>query len=135
VTSVATEHPTREVVVNSTAEVRGDTLLVNVKKRIRSSMFTPTLRIPLDHVMGAEADPQIERRMWRAWVLSAFKPGTYHPPDPALRFYHPHHFSAHKAIVIQLKDESCERLVVEVDDPDGVVAQINQAVGASSRAA
>jgi hypothetical protein len=134
VTSVATEQP-REVVVNSTAEVRGDTLLVNVKKRIRSSMFTPTLRIPLDHVMGAEADPQIERRMWRTWVLSAFKPGTYHPPDPALRFYHPHHFSAHKAIVIQLKDESCERLVVEVDDPDGVVAQINQAVGASSRAA
>jgi hypothetical protein len=134
VISVATEHPT-EVVVNSTAEVRGDTLLVNVKKRIRSSMFTPTLRIPLDHVMGAEADPQIERRMWRTWVLSAFKPGTYHPPDPALRFYHPHHFSAHKAIVIQLKDESCERLVVEVDDPDGVVAQINQAVGASSRAA
>jgi hypothetical protein len=35
--------------------------------------------------------------------------------------------------VIRLKDEGYERLVVEVEDPDGVVAQINQAVGASSR--
>jgi hypothetical protein len=93
------------------------------------------MRIPLDHVMGAEADPEIERKLWRAWVLRAYKPGTYCAPDPDVRFYHPHHFSAHKAIVIRLKDESCERLVVEVDDPDGVVAQINEAVGASSRAA
>ena len=60
---VATE--TKEVVVNSIVEVRGDTLVVNVKKRDKASMFIPTMKIPLDHVLGAEADPEIERKLWK----------------------------------------------------------------------
>jgi hypothetical protein len=85
---VATEQP-QEVVVNSTIDVRGDTLVVNVKKRDKASMFTPTIKIPLDHVLGAETDPQIVRTQWRAWVLREFKPGTYEAPDPEVRFYNP----------------------------------------------
>jgi hypothetical protein len=124
---------TKEVVVNSTVEVRGDTLMVNVKKRNKASMFVPTMKIPLGHVLGAEADPEIERKQWKAWVLRSSTPGAYGGPDPDVRFYHPRHYLAHKAIVIRLKDEGYERLVVEVEDPDGAVAEINQAVGASSR--
>jgi hypothetical protein len=123
---------TKEVVVNSTVEVRGDTLMVNVKKRNKASMFVPTMKIPLGHVLGAEADPEIERKQWKAWVLRSSTPGAYGGPDPDVRFYHPRHYLAHKAIVIRLKDEGYERLVVEVEDPNGAVAQINQAVGASS---
>ena len=129
---VATEQQ-NGVVVNSSVDVRGDTLVVNVKKRDKASMFTPTMKIPLAHVLGAEADPQIVRTQWRAWVLREFKPGTYEAPDPAVRFYNPRHFLAHKAIVIRLKDEGYERLVVEVEDPDSVVERINNAVGAFSR--
>jgi hypothetical protein len=132
VTSVATEQP-KEAVVNSTVDVRGETLVVNVKKRDKASMFTPTMRIPLDHVLGAEADPSIERRLWRAWVLRGVKPGAYRAPDPEVRFYQPRHFLAHKAIVIRLQDEGYERLVVEVEDPANVVVQISEAVAASSR--
>ena len=121
-----------EAVVNSVVEVRGDTLVVNVKKRDKASMFVPTMKIPLDHVLGAEADPEIERKLWKKWVLRSFTPGSYGSPDTEVRFYNPRHFLAHKAIVIRLKDVSYERLVVEVDDPEGVVAQINEAVGASS---
>jgi hypothetical protein len=128
---VATE--TKEVVVNSTVEVRGDTLVVNVKKRAKASMFVPTMKIPLDHVLGAQADPEIERKLWRAWVLRSSTPGVYGGPDPEVRFYHPRHYLAHKAIVIRLKGEGYKRLVVEVEDPDGVVAQIDQALGGSSR--
>jgi hypothetical protein len=124
---------TKEVVVNSTVEVRGDTLMVNVKKRNKASMFVPTMKIPLGHVLGAEADPEIERKQWKAWVLRSSTPGAYGGPDPDVRFYHPRHYLAHNAIVIRLKDEGYERLVVEVEDPNGAVAQINQAVGASSR--
>ncbi len=124
-----------DVVVNSTVEVRGETLVVNVKKRDRAAMFTPTTKIPLDHVLGAEADPEIERKMWRVWVLRGYRPGKYCAPDPEVRFYHPRHLCAEKAIVIRLKDEGCERLVVEVDDPDEAVARINRAVGASAGAA
>ena len=126
---VATE--TKELVVNSVVEVRGDTLVINVKNRDKASMFIPTMKIPLDHVLGAEADPELERKLWKRWVLRSSTPGTYSGPDPEVRFYHPRHFLAHKAIVIRLKGEGYERLVVEVEDPEGVVAQIDEAVGAS----
>ena len=128
-TNAATEP--REVAVNSTVEVRADALVVNVKKRDKGSMFVPTMRIPLDHVVGAEADPDIERKLWRAWVLRESKPGKYCAPDPDVRFYNPRHLCAHKAVVIRLRDHTCERLVVEVDDPDGVVELVNRTVGAS----
>jgi hypothetical protein len=126
---VATE--TKEGVANSVVEVRGDTLVVNVKKRDKASMFVPTMKIPLDHVLGAEADPEIERKLWKRWVLRSSAPGTYRGPDPEVRFYNPRHFLAHKAIVIRLKGEGYERLVVEVEDPEGVVAQVEEALGAS----
>ena len=128
---VATE--SKEAVVNSFVEVRGDALVVNVKKRDKASMFVPTMKTPLDHVLGAEVDPEIERKLWKAWVLRGSTPGAYGGPDPEVRFYHPRHYLAYKAIVIRLKDECYKRLVVEVEDPDGAVAQINQAVGASSQ--
>ncbi len=96
-------------------------------------MFVPTMTIPLDHVLGAEADPDIERKLWRAWVLGTS--GEYCTPEPGVRFYNPRHYCAHKAVVIGLREEACERLVVEVEDPDGVVERVNRAVGASARAA
>jgi hypothetical protein len=108
--------------------------VVNVNKRDKASMFTPTIRIPIDHVLGAEKDAQIERMQWRAWVLRGFKPGTYEAPDQAVRFYNPRYLLAHKAIVIRLKDEGYERLVVEVEDPNGVVERINGAVELLRRA-
>ncbi len=68
-------------------------------------------------------------------MLREFKPGTYCAPDPEVRFYNPRHYCAQKAIVIHLREETCERLVVEVQDPEGVVEQIIRGVGASLRVA
>lgn len=122
----------------NTVEVRGATLVVNVNKRYGSSVYTPTVTIPLDHVSGAEVDPEIERKMWKGWVFGQHGKwrsrifgtnGEYCVPDPGVRFYNPRHTCAHKAIVIQLHDEDCERLVVEVEDPEGAVERINRAVG------
>ena len=121
--------PSQEVKVANTVEVVGQTLVVNVNKRSTTAMFIPTMKSPLEHVLAAEADPEIERTLWRAWV---FGKGAACVPEPGVRFYNPRHFLAHKAIVIRLKDEPCERLIVEVQDPEGVVEQINQALGASS---
>lgn len=139
-----TEAPAIGIEVCNTLEVRGSTLVVNVNKRYGSSMYAPTLTIPLDHVLGAEADPEIEREMWRAWVFGRHSwwrsqifgtNGEYRVPDPTVRFYNPQHSCAHKAVVIRLRDEGCERLVVEVEDPEGAVERINRAVGASAHAA
>ena len=122
-----------ELSVANTVEVRsGILMVVNVKKRDRSSMFKPIMTIPLDHVLGAEADPDIERKLWRAWALGTSS--EYCVPEPGVRFYNSRHVGAHKAIVIRLQEESCERLVVEVEDPEGVLERVNRAVGASARA-
>ena len=122
--------PSQEVRAANTVEVVGRTLVVDVGKRSSRAMFIPTMKIPLEHVLGAEADPEIERKSWRAWV---FGNGAGCVPEPGVRFYNPRHFLAHKAVVIRLKDEPCERLVVEVRDPEGVATLINQALEASSR--
>ncbi len=139
-----TEAPAKGIEVCNTLDVRGKTLVVNVNKRDKWSTYTPTLTIPLDRVLGAEADPEIERKMWRGWAFG--RPGfwrsrifgedsAHRAPDPKVRFYNPRHSCAEKAVVVRLRDEAYERLVVEVEDPEGAVERINRAVGASAHAA
>ena len=136
----ATQAPATGIEVCNTLDVRGKTLVVNVNKRDKWSTYTPTVTIPLEHVLGAEADPEIEREMWRGWVFG--RPGfwrsqifgtngEYRVPDPGVRFYNPRHSCADKAVVVRLQDEDCERLVVEVEDPEGAVERINRAVEAA----
>jgi hypothetical protein len=139
-----TAAPAEGIEVCNTLEVRGTTLVVNVNKRDKWSTYTPTVMIPLEHVLGAEADPEIERTMWRAWAFG--RPGFWRSrifgkadghraPDPGVRFYNPRHSCADKAVVVRLQDEDYERLVVEVEDPEGAVGRINRAVGASAHQA
>src|SRR5918997_170772 len=52
---VATEQH-NGVVVNSTVDVHGETLVINVIKRDEASVFTPTMKIPLALVLSAETD-------------------------------------------------------------------------------
>ena len=134
-----TEAPAIGTEVCNTLEVRGTTLVVNVNKRDKWSTYTPTVTIPLEHVLGAEADPQIERTMWRAWAFGRpgfwrsrifGEDGGHRAPDPGVRFYNPRHSCADKAVVVRLQDEACERLVVEVEDPESAVERINRAVEA-----
>jgi hypothetical protein len=134
----------KEIEVCNTLEVRDATLVDNVNKREGASTYKPTLTIPLDHVLGAEADLEIERKLWRGWVFGQPSywrsqifgtKGEYCVPDPGVRFYNPRHSCAGKAVVIRLQDEDCERLVVEVEDPEGAVERINRAIGATSRVA
>jgi hypothetical protein len=40
-----------------------------------------------------------------------------------------------QAIVIRLQEEGCDRLVVEVEDSEGIVERVNRAVEASARVA
>ena len=106
-------------------EVHDDHLIVDVRGRQKALICLSRLRIPLEHVQSAEADPAIERTLWRGWRI----PGVH---LPGVRFYDVHgHYD--KTIVIHLKDETYDRLIVEVQDPAEVVAKINDAVGALSR--
>jgi hypothetical protein len=105
--------------------VHGDHLVVNVRGRERSVRFLSDLHIPLEHVRSIEADPEIERTLWRGWRI----PGVH---LPGVRFYDVHG-RRDKTIVIHLKDENYDRLVVEVPDPVEVVRTVNEALDAARR--
>ena len=109
---------TREV--PTFVEVHEDYIVVDIRGRDRVLRFLSRLQIPLDHVVRAEADPNIEWAVWRGWRV----PGVH---VPGVRFYDMHG-RRDKTMVIWLKDESYDRLVVEVQDPTEVVAKINDAV-------
>jgi hypothetical protein len=111
--------------VNTYVDVHEDHLVVDVRGREKALTGLSRLRIPLEHVQVAEADPQIERTLWRGWRI----PGVH---LAGVRFYD---VTGHrdKTIVIRLKDETYDRLIVEVQDPAEVVAKINEAVGALPR--
>jgi hypothetical protein len=106
-------------------DVHGDHLVVDVRGTERAMKLLSRLRIPLEHVQGAEADPEIEHTLWRGWRI----PGVH---LSGVRFYDVHGHRD-KTIVIHLKHETYDRLIVEVQDPAEVVAKINDAVSASSR--
>ncbi len=106
-------------------EVQGDHWVIDVRGVEKAMKLLSRLHIPLEHVQGAEADPEIEHTLWRGWRI----PGVH---LPGVRFYDVHGHRD-KTIVIRLKDETYDRLIVEVPDPAEVVAKINDAVGASPR--
>jgi hypothetical protein len=117
----AVERVTQTDEVPTHVEVHGDHLVVSVRGRELAMTFLSDLRIPLEHVRSVEADPQIEHTLWRGWRV----PGVH---IPGVRFYDVHGHRD-KTIVIHLEGESYERLIVEVEDPEEVIARINEAIG------
>ena len=105
--------------------VHEDHVVVDVRGAEKGMKMLSRLRIPLEHVKGAEADPEIEHTLWRGWRV----PGVH---LPGVRFYDVHGHRD-KTIVIHLKDETYDRLIVEVEDPVEVLAKINDALDASAR--
>ena len=106
-------------------EIHEDHLVVDVRGTEKAMRMLSRLRIPLEHVQGAEADPEIEHTLWRGWRI----PGVH---LPGVRFYDVHGHRD-KTIVIHLHDDIYDRLIVEVEDPAAVVAKINDAVGTRAR--
>ncbi len=115
----------RRTPVPSFVEVHGDQLVVNIKTRDKKFMLLSSIRIPLAHVVGAEAEPKVPWEVWRGWRVPGVK-------VPGVRFY-ACYGRRDKTLVISLKDETYERLITEVDDPAKVAETINDAVNALAR--
>ena len=93
--------------------------------------FKSSLEIPLVHIAGVRADPEIAR----SWYHGIRLPGTNVPgvitagtfyQDGKRVFWDVHH--AEKTIIIGLHDERFNELVVEVADPDAAVKLIQTAL-------
>ena len=113
-------------------ELAEGTLSIHVLGMDRLWALRSHLEIPLSHVLGAEADPEVARKWWQGLrsggtqVPGVIMADTFHQEGERV-FWDVH--DPEKAIVIRLRDEKYARLVIEVEDPPTTVAAIRAALG------
>jgi len=90
-----------------------------------------SLEIPLVHIAGVRADPEVARGWWHGLRLpgtnvpGVITAGTFYQ-DGRRVFWDVHH--PENTIVIDLHDEQYNQLIVEVADPQTAVALIQSAL-------
>ena len=106
-------------------------LTLHVRGADKLWAFKSSLEIPLVHIAGVRADPEIAR----SWYHGMRMPGTNVPgiitagifyQDGKQVFWDVHH--PEKTIVIDLHDERFSELVVEVAEPAAAVELIRNAL-------
>jgi hypothetical protein len=89
--------------------------------------FKSTLEIPLVHIAGVRADPQIARGRWHAVrmpgtnIPGVITAGTFYQDGKRI-FWDVHNPA--NTLVITLRDERYDELVVEVSDPPAALKMI-----------
>lgn len=114
------------------AEVSIDesTLTINIEGWDRVWSLKSRLDIPLEHVRDARVDPDVKLGWKRLKLAGVHLPGiiaagTFYKIG-GLVFWDVH--DPEQAITIDLADESYQRLVIQVDDPEATVARIQDAL-------
>lgn len=111
--------------------IAGAALALHVKGADQLWAFKSSLEIPLEHIAGIRADPSVAH----GWFHGIKMPGTNIPGVlTAGTFYHHgrrvfwdvHH--PDKTIVIELKDDRYDELIVEVADPAAAVEMVQSAL-------
>jgi hypothetical protein len=106
-------------------------LTLHVRGTDKILAFKSTLEIPLIHIAGVRADPEVARGWWHGIrmpgtnVPGVITAGTFYQ-DGKRVFWDVHH--PEKTIVIDLHDERCNALIVEVADPEAAVKLIRNAL-------
>ena len=113
-------------------ELAEDALIIHVRGADRLWALKSRLEIPLSHVVGAEADPEVALGWWKGLrapgthVPGVVTAGTFYQEGERV-FWDVH--DPEKTVVIRLRDERYARLVIEVEDPPATVAAIQEALG------
>jgi hypothetical protein len=106
-------------------------LLLHVRGADKLWAFKSSLEIPLAHVKEIRADPSVANGWWHGvrmpgtsipGVLTA---GTFYQDGKRI-FWDVHH--PDKTVVIELRDERYNELIVEVADPNATVELIRAAL-------
>jgi hypothetical protein len=111
--------------------IHDDALVVDVLGSHKLFALKSELTVPLMHVKGARHDPAHADRWWHGLKMPGtdipgfFVAGTFWTTD-GWRFWDVRH--PQNAITIELNHEELAEIIVEVEDPDGLVTMINDAV-------
>ena len=112
-------------------ELTADALVLHVTGADRIFALKSQLIIPLEHVRGVSRDEEEAQRWYHgirapgAQIPGVITAGTFYQHGERV-FWDVHH--PEKAIALSLRDERYSKLVVEVEDPDAVIAAIRAAV-------
>jgi hypothetical protein len=114
----------------ATISIDGSDLIIDVHGLDKLWTLRRRLTFPLTHIHGATADPGIvvEPKGWRGpgtHLPGVVVAGTFHQDDQKV-FWAVHHKD--KAVVIELKDDTYQRLIIEVDDPRATVELIERSL-------
>jgi hypothetical protein len=115
--------------VNVTVE--GETAIFEVQGLDKLWALKSRLEIPVAHIRDVRADPEIARGWWHGLRL----PGTHLPGvitagtfyQAGKRVFWDVH-DPERTIVISLKDERYDELVIEVEDPAAVIALLQSRI-------
>jgi len=105
-------------------------LVLNVRGTDKLWAFKSSMAIPLHHVAGIRADPEIARTWWHGLKMpgtsipGVITAGTYYK-DGKRVFWDVH--NADNTVVIDLRDEHYDQLVVEVADANAAVGLLKGA--------
>ncbi len=116
-------------------ELTRDALIVHVQGMDRLWALKSRLEIPLEHVEGAKADPEIARQWYHGirtggtYIPRVITAGTFYKEGERV-FWDVH--DPEKTIVVRLKDEEYGQLVIEVEDPRAAVEAIQEATNSST---
>ena len=111
--------------------VEGDRVRFEVEGWDKLWALKSRLEIPLAHVQSVRADPEPARGWWHGLRL----PGTQIPGLLTAGSFYQHggfvFYDVHdpeRTVVIELDHEHYQRLVIEVESPDDVVARLRSAI-------
>lgn len=118
--------------------IEGDRVRFNVERWDKLWALRSHLEIPLEHIREARVDPEPARGWWHGLRLpgtqipGVLTAGTFYQHDGAV-FYDVH--DPERTIVLELDHEHYRRLVIEVEDPARVAANLQAAIGRTRRSA
>ena len=112
-------------------QLEGDTVIFTVEGWHKLWAFRSELRIPRSHINSARLDPAAAAtwaglRAGGTYVPGLITAGTFYLDglfDHKPTFFDVQH--KENTVVIELSDENYARLIIEVEDPVAVVAQLN----------
>ncbi len=113
-------------------KIEDGNLIIDVEGIDKFFSLKSKLTIPLEHVSGARADPEIAKswldgiKEMGSDIPGIIKAGTFYENHGQI-FWDVHH--PENAVVIELKDERYRELIVEVKDPQSSVNEILNAIG------
>lgn len=111
--------------------IAGNKLIVHVRGADKLWALRSSLEIPLQHIAGVRADPSVAHgwyhgiRMLGTNIPGVITAGTFYQHGQRV-FWDVHH--PENTIVIELRDERYNELIVEVADPQVSVELIKGAI-------